>query len=205
MKFLNLILENRVETFKRTFSNKFSQEQLNKIIDNVPHKYLDWVGKNFDAINFNTNFQDLVIKLREFEKISSNLPITDINAYKNLEQLAKALQDYANRPRRDYKETEGGKVVYDDGRYFVVNPQTHKSSCHYGRGTKWCTTADSDYQFKKYNEDGKLFYILDRTLDSSDPYYKVALLQKFDGDQSFWKANNETTNLLPTQIGLEKY
>ena len=205
MKFLSLVKESRVDDFKANYSRKFSQEQLSKLIDNVPHKYLDWVGKNFDSINFNSNFQDLVTKLRFFDKISSNLPITDINSYKNLEQLAKALEEYTKRPKRDYKETEGGKVVFDDGRYFVVNPQTHNASCHYGKGTKWCTTADSDYQFKRYNEDGKLFYILDRTLDTSDPFYKVALLNKFDGEKSFWKANNESTNILSAQIGVEKF
>lgn len=205
MKFFELIKESRVDDFKSKYGKKFNEEQLNKIIDNVPQKFLDWVGKNFDTINFNQNFLDLVTKLREFEKISSNLPKTDINSYKSLEDIYKALNDYSTRQRRDYKQVEGGKVVFDDGRFFVVNPQTHQSSCHYGKGTKWCTVASSDHQFNQYNSDGKLFYILDRNADSSDPFYKVALLNKFDGNKSFFTATDEQTNIYPAHVGTGKY
>ena len=81
--------------------------------------------------------------------------------------------------------------MYDDGRYFIVNPLTLDSSCYYGKGTKWCTAAANNEQFNRYNQDGKLFYIMDRTLPTSDPYYKVALLKKFDGDKTFYDAKDE--------------
>lgn len=205
MKFLKILTESRVDDFKTKYATKFSPEQLNKIVDNIPQKFLDWVGKKFDSINFNNGLNDLSTKLREFEKISSNLPKTDINSYQSIQELANALFDYANKPRRDYKEVEGGKVVYDDGKYFVVNPQTHQSSCHYGKGTKWCTAASSDYEFNKYNKEGKLFYILDRTLETTDPFYKVALLKKFDGNNTFWDAKDDSTMILPTQMGTNAY
>jgi hypothetical protein len=205
MKFLKILTESRVDDFKTKYATKFSPEQLNKIVDNIPQKFLDWVGKKFDSINFNDGLNDLSTKLREFEKISSNLPKTDINSYQSIRELSDALSAYANKPRRDYKEVEGGKVVYDDGKYFVVNPQTHQSSCHYGRGTKWCTVADSDYQFNQYNKEGKLFYILDRTLETTDPFYKVALLRKFDGNNTFWDAKDDTTMILPAQMGSNSY
>lgn len=192
MNFKKILLENRIDEFKFKFNKKFNEQQIERIISNVPQKYLMWVGKNFDSINFNSNFNDLVNKLREFDKISSNLPLTDINSYKNLEQLAKALVDYANRPRREVRKVEGGNVVYEDNRFFVVNPLTHQSSCYYGKGTKWCTAADSDYQFKQYNDDGKLFYILDKTKPTNDPYYKIALLRKFNGDKTFFDAQDKS-------------
>jgi len=205
MKILELILENKSEELKAKYGTKFSEEQLKKIIDNVPQKFWDWVAKNFEVMNFESNFQDLVRKLREFDKISSNLPKTDINSYKSVSELSDELQKYANRPRRDYKQVEGGKVVFDDGRFFVVNPQTHQASCYYGKGTKWCTVASSDHQFNYYNTEGKLFYILDRSADSSDPFYKVALLNKFDGNKSFFTATDQQTNIYPAHVGTAKY
>ena len=192
MNFKKILLESRIDDFKLKFNKKFNEQQIEKIIDNVPQKYLMWVGKTFDSINFNSNFNDLANKLREFDKISSNLPLTDINSYNNLEQLAKALDDYANRPRREVKKVEGGNVVYEDPRFFVVNPLTHQSSCYYGKGTKWCTAADSDYQFKQYNDDAKLFYILDKTKPTNDPFYKIALLRKFNGDKTFFDAQDNS-------------
>jgi hypothetical protein len=153
---------------------------------------LDWAGKHLDMVNFEENLSKVAQALQKFEKISSNLPITDLFQYKNIGQLLSALSDYYNRQRRVVNKVEGGNVVYDDGRYFVVNPLTHDSSCYYGKGTKWCTSADTDHQFKKYNEDGKLFYILDKNATTNDKFYKVALLQKFDGDRTYYDALDET-------------
>ena len=82
-------------------------------------------------------------------------------------------------------------MVYDDGKYFVVNPLNHDASCYYGKGTKWCTAAETDTHFKKYNEDGKLFYIIDKSKPTNDPNYKVALLRKFDGEKLFFNVKDE--------------
>jgi len=191
MDFLKLIQEGRVEDFKSKYSNKFSPEQLKRIVDSVPHKYLMWVGKTFDGINFEENFPKLYNSLNKFTKLSTNLPKTDINQYQNLDDLLNAISVYENRERRDVKKVEGGNVVYDDGKLFVVNPLDYKASCYYGKGTKWCTAAETDTQFKKYNEDGKLFYIIDRTKPTSDPLYKVALLRKFDGEKKYFDAKDE--------------
>ena len=192
MDFLKLIQEGRVDDFKAKYSQKFGTENVNKIIKSVPQKYLDWVGKHMDGVNFDENLSKIQTALDKFQKVSSNLPITDIYQYKSVGQLFSALTDYDSRQRRVVKKVDGGNVVYDDGRFFVVNPLTHQSSCYYGKGTKWCTTADSDHQFNRYNEDGKLFYILDRQADSRDKFYKVALLQKFDGDKTYYDALDKT-------------
>ena len=189
MDFVKLIQEGRVDDFKSKYGKKFG-EKTNEIISNIPHKFLDWVGKNLDNINIEENLQKTIQGLKKFEKISSNLPITDLYQYKSLGQLLSALSEYEQRLRRKVKPVNGGNVVYDDGRYFIVNPLTLDSSCYYGRGTKWCTAAASNSQFSRYNDDGKLFYILDRTLPTNDIHYKVALLKKFDGDKTFYDAQD---------------
>jgi hypothetical protein len=191
MDFLKLIQEGRVDDFKSKYGNKFGPEQLNRIVDSVPHKYLMWVGKTFDGVNFEENFPKLYTALNKFTNISTNLPKTDINQYQNLSDLLTAISVYENRDRRDVKKVEGGNVVYDDGKLFVVNPLDYKASCYYGKGTKWCTAAETDTHFKKYNEDGKLFYIIDRTKPTSDPLYKVAFLRKFDGEKKYFDAKDE--------------
>lgn len=191
MDFLKLIQEGRVDEFRTKYSNKFSPEQLKRIVDSVPHKYLMWVGKTYDGINFEENFPKLYTSLNKFTNLSTNLPKTDINQYRNFEEVISAISIYENRDRRDVKKVEGGNVVYDDGKLFVVNPLDYKSSCYYGRGTKWCTAAETDTHFRKYNEDGKLFYIIDRTKPTSDPLYKVAFLRKFDGEKKFFDSTDE--------------
>lgn len=194
MDFLKLIQEGRVDDFRAKYSQKFGEENIKKILKVVPQKYLDWVGKNMDGVNFDENLSKLETALNAFQKISSNLPITDLYQYKSIGQLFSALTDYQTRQRRIVKKVEGGNVVYDDGRFFVVNPLTYDTSCYYGKGTKWCTAASTDHQFKRYNEDGKLFYILDRQTPSDNKFYKVALLQKFDGDRTYYDALDATVN-----------
>lgn len=203
MKFSEIILESRVDDFKSAYSQKYSSEQLKKIIDLIPQKFLGWVGKNFDSINFDENFSLLKNALDTFNNIGSNLPQTDLNEYKNVGQLIQAIKDYQQRPRREFRKVEGGNVVYEDPRFFVVNPLTHQSSCYYGKGTKWCTAADSDHQFNQYNTDGKLFYILDKTKPTSDPYYKIAVLQKFNGSKTIYDSQDTTIQTLPSIIGKE--
>ena len=209
MRFSELIIESREDDFKKKYSKKFLPQNIEKIVKMVTPKYLEWVGKIMDEINFDESFPKLVTGLNSFDSISTNLPLTDINQYKTLNELLGALNTYDNRVRRDVKEVKGGKVVFDDGKYFVVNPLNHESSCYYGTGTKWCTAAESDTHFKRYNEDGKLFYIIDRTKPTNNPFYKVALLKKFDGEMSFWDAEDNqirpTDVLVKNIIGEEKY
>ena len=191
MDFLNLIQEGRVDDFKNKFGQKFSPEMIGRIVSEITPKFLQWTGKVIDGVNFNDNFIKLSEALKKFEKISTNLPKTDINQYQTLEELITAITNYEGKSRRDIKKVEGGNVVYDDGNYFVVNPLNHDASCYYGKGTKWCTAAETDTHFKKYNEDGKLFYIIDRSKPTNDPFYKVALLRKFDGDKIYYDAKDE--------------
>ena len=192
MKFSEYILEGRVDDFKTKYGKKFTQDVLNKISNTISPKYLDWVGKVMDTAIVNDNVDEILnrlsITLNGFDKIASNLSKTDINQYQSLDELNNELLSYKNKPRREYKQVEGGNVVYENDRFMVVNPLTHKTSCYYGKGTKWCTAADSDHHFNNYNSDGKLFYILDKALPTSDVNYKVALLNKFDGDTSYWNA-----------------
>jgi hypothetical protein len=205
MKFSEIILENRIDDFKSAYSMKYTPEQLKKIIDLVPQKFLMWVGKNYDSVNFNENFSLLQNALNTFVRIGSNLPQTDLNEYKNIGQLVDAIKDYESKARRDVKKVEGGNVVYEDPRFFIVNPLTHQSSCYYGKGTKWCTAADTDHQFTQYNQDGKLFYILDKTKPTNDPYYKIAILQKFNGDNTVYDAKDETIKNFSELLGEENY
>ena len=191
MDLLKLIKESKVDDFIDKYVRKFSPAMISKITSEITPKFLQWVGKVMDGVNFDDNFIKLNEALKRFEKISTNLPKTDINQYQTLEELITAITNYEGKSRRNIKKVQGGNVVYDDGKYFVVNPLNHEASCYYGKGTKWCTAAETDTHFKKYNEDGKLFYIIDKTKPTNDPYYKVALLRKFDGDKIYYDSKDE--------------
>jgi len=197
MSLVQIILEGRKEDFARKFSNKFSEEQLRAIIDKsdvLPgqHKYLNFLGKVVNPRNFNADLNIVVKLLEKFSTVGQNLSLKDINQYDKISTLKKALDDYDNRIRREIKTVDDADVIYEDNEMIVVSPKTHKSSCYFGSGTKWCTTASDSGHYDRYNEDGKLFYFISKTKPTSDPTYKVALLKKFDGSETYYNAPDDS-------------
>ena len=196
MSLINLITEGRKENFIQKFSSKFNQEQLDKILEKSEsivgrNKFLDYMGKVVNPRNFTDDLNIVTNLLTRFATIGSNLPVKDINQYKTMSELKKALSDYDNKVRREIKTVDDADVVYEDDKMIVVMPKTYKASCQFGSGTKWCTTSSPSY-YEKYNEDAKLFYFIDKTKPTSDPTYKVALLQKFNGDRTYFNAVDDS-------------
>ncbi len=55
-------------------------------------------------------------------------------------------------------------IIYDDNRWMVVSPHSHKASCYYGAGTKWCVTAkNTSNHWDRYSRRATFFYIIDKT------------------------------------------
>ena len=197
MSLVQIILEGRKEDFAKKFSNKFTEEQLRAIIDKsdvLPgqHKYLNFLGKVVNQKNFNSDLNIVIKLLEKFSTVSQNLNLKDINQYDKISVLKKELDDYDNRIRREIKTVDDADVVYEDNEMTVVSPKTHKSSCYFGSGTKWCTSASDSGHYDKYNQDGKLFYFVSKTKPTSDPTYKVALLKKFDGSETYYNAPDDS-------------
>lgn len=198
MKFINLIFEGREDDFKTTYGKKFSPEKLDNIINIVNEipsgsKFLTFLGRTLPP-TISDGLLDEKIKdtLKKFVSVGSNLQVKDINQYKTFAELYSAIEEYENRIRRNVKSIEGADIVYEDEKFTVVAPLTTSASCYYGAGTKWCTASSADNShFNNYMKDGKLFYILDKTKPTSDRFYKVALLQKFDGDESYFDAPDQ--------------
>ena len=113
------------------------------------------------------------------------------------------LKKLGETARRTVDITDDVEKIYEDNRFVVVSPKTHTASCYYGAGTKWCTASkDTTSHFSTYKGSGELYYIIDKTLPTSDPHYKVALNKKIAGHtEDYWdvkdKPITDTTNILP--------
>ena len=174
MNLLELILEGRRE-LKTIISLSQNLSPNNK--------FLMFLGKTLTPKRIEV---DKVVKLiDEFKKYQNVLDEKDINNYDSLDSLEQAISKHENKLRREVKKIEGADVIYEDDRFTVILPLNYKSSCYYGSGTKWCVTSSESY-FDRYNGDGKVFFVIDKTAKSNDKFYKVAIQQKFDGDTVFW-------------------
>jgi len=216
MSLKTILLEGRVED---VYTKRISGEspQIEKIYydEIVPgsasinpnHKYLDWITKNWSPTDVEGdeiihNLKEILLAVSKFDTQNQRLKIKDLNQYKNIDQLFDTLQKLGQTARRTVEISDEVDRIYEDNRFVVVVPKTHKSSCYYGAGTKWCTASkDTDSHFSNYKSGGELYYIIDKTLPTSSPYYKVALNKKIAGlTEDFWdvqdKPITDTTNIM---------
>lgn len=200
MDLVSLLVEGRREDFVVKYKNKFTGEQLKKIVMmsteiDKNNKFLDFMGNVLSPDLVDTQLGDVKILLDKFKKFQNKLGVKDINKIENLVALEGLISDYENRNRRNVKRLEGADEVYSDNNVTIVTPLNHSASCYYGAGTKWCTaTMNSDSHFNKYNTEGKLFYILNKKLDSQNKLYKIALMNRFDGGQTLYDATDNQIN-----------
>ncbi len=109
--------------------------------------------------------------LAEFDRVKPKLEKKDINQYKTLAELYKALEPFAEKEVTSNKQQDKAKkeaffknneakIFYKDPQITVIIPHTEEASCYFGKGTKWCTAVTkSDNMFDSYNGQGPLYII----------------------------------------------
>lgn len=91
----------------------------------------------------------------------------DLNQYKSLPDLAKALKPYAEElSPAEIGENERleidaqTEVIHKSEGLLVVSPKSEKASCFWGRGTRWCTAStEADNEFDRYTANGKELFV----------------------------------------------
>jgi hypothetical protein len=213
-----ILIEGRVEDvlkkhFKTSPGSYLEKVYYDEIVPgsaeiNSNHKYLEWIAKNWDTSGPNEegtldhNLKEILLAVSKFDNQSQRLEVKDLNQYRDINQLFDALKKVGETARRTVDISGDVEKVYEDNRFVVVVPKTHTASCYYGAGTKWCTASkNTDSHFSTYKGNGELYYIIDKTLPTSSPYYKVALNKKIAGHtEDYWdvtdKPITDTTNIL---------
>ena len=105
--------------------------------------------------------------LSNFEKYKSKLPSKDINSYKSLNHLEDAVEPHlgsfsSNREEKASIKHEGADLIHDGKDLMVHKLKTKEAACHYGAGTKWCTTAKNNNMFDHYNKEGPLYVVTNK-------------------------------------------
>ena len=182
-----------------------------------PQKYLAWaakqteaarqararhvpVGSGLDVAQLEPWIPTLVDKIEKFHKWNQRLPkfgfSKDINSYKDYEALRDAinkLEEEETQAKKRSEEKEAAfseaEVIDDTEDYFIVRPMTTESSCFFGRGTRWCISAEktSNY-FDSYTSEGKTFYfVFLKHVDPTNRYKKLAFVldSEFDLESVF--------------------
>ena len=179
----DLLFENKVEYLANQYNDKLLQrakndhritmddpqdivQELSKM-DPTNGKYLHWIVREYaNGYFLSEDVSQVKEVLSEFHKRKQQLDQKDINQYsfQELEDLMDSMKEQeapkSKRQQTQAIKTEGVKVVAQDSSGTMVQLLTEEAANYYGKGTKWCTTADNDNMFEEYAEDGPLYVLL---------------------------------------------
>lgn len=146
-----------------------------------------------EAMQFKTPNEFLMMLIKKFHELLPYLVhtvengekegTTDLYEYKftDSEMINYLGHDISQaKERKEEKEKEknaqkNADKIYEDSNWLVIRTKTHESSCHYGAGTKWCTTTkNSPSHFTRETERNFLIYVINKKLPPTNPVYKVA-------------------------------
>lgn len=129
----------------------------------------------------------------------------DINSYPDiytLQIMSKTINERKEIEKEKIEAKKESEKLFENNRYLIITPYSHKASCYYGAGTKWCTTKKEDTShFERYMSDGRLIYIIDKK-SSSDLFGKMAIFQSKNGNIEVY---DQRDDLRSYQFLLERF
>jgi flagellar biosynthesis/type III secretory pathway chaperone len=147
-------------------------------------------GSGLDVAQLESSWApELTDNIQKFHKWNQRLPkfgfSKDLNSYKDYEALRDAINKLDDEETQAQKRGEEKKAAFSEAHviddtedYFIIRPTTTESSCFFGKGTRWCISADqSNNYFNSYTSEGKMFYFMFmKHVDPSNKYKKLAFV-----------------------------
>lgn len=146
-----------------------------------------------------TKFHELLPYLVHPNEKGEKEGTTDLYQYKftDSEMIHYLIYDLEQaEERRDIKETQkrlikGADKLFENSEWLVIRPKTHEASCHYGAGTKWCTTMKSaSGHFTRETDRTFLIYVINKKESPTNVTNKVAWQIPYHKDNK-WILNTE--------------
>ena len=192
-----IILEGRVEDMREKYVDnedlppirRIREKLFNVLVKGDPsgnQKYLDWMIQQVIRGEMLGVTPEYILNLvTQFHNKVQRLDKKDLYQYGGFNELERTINNIKpSRSEIKKIEKEGSIKLYEDDDCLVVVPTTKEGSCHYGSGTKWCTAAKRGNQFENYNEDGVLFYIIQKKPPTNNinglDFSKIAMYVRHD-------------------------
>lgn len=145
---LDLVLD-QIEKSDPTKNKEYSQA-LTKIYAQGQTPFEDMGSTLADYL---TKFHKLKLK-----KVIPS-PRNDFMRYTSVGDFMSVVDEY---PDVGEEQDDKGKVteIYKDQDLRVIQPLDQTGACYYGRGTRWCTAANTNNMFDTYNKKGPMYIII---------------------------------------------
>lgn len=151
-------------------------------------KELEELEPNSPLTSINTvrnsrNFVSSVVpKVQYFDVHKDKYPKKDLIQYvgdwfdKDFLDFTDGLIKQTSKKQEEKKAQKEVEKIYDSDSILIVKPKSHKASCYYGAGTKWCTTMkDNPSHFESHTKNSNLYYVIIKKKNVSDRFYKIAI------------------------------
>ena len=195
-----IITEGRLEDMIKKYEGKVSEDNIRQLSTGDPsgnNKYLDWMCAQ--RVDYTSEYIIKMVKC--FHENVNRLSEKNVNAiYKDETatntKIKRAPKDINSYPTPDdievmckYFEEQKPKnasrvKIYEDDKWLVVSPLTHRASCEYGAHSNWCVSTSNEDYYKRYTKEGILVFFLDKKGINPDKpaanIYKVAVNIKYD-------------------------
>ena len=166
------------------FTNEINPRQGKELEELEPNT----VATSRDSIINTRNFVNIVVpKVQFFENNKDKYSKKDLRQYigdwfdRDFLDFTTDLMSKQSKKKESKDAKKDSIKLYEDDNILVVKPLTHKASCYYGSGTKWCTTmSGTPSYFEDYSRRGNLYYIILKKISRESKYGKIALLLKPD-------------------------
>lgn len=225
-----VLLEGRLEDVKAKYDENFA-DIIDDLSSNDPsgnNKYLDWMANQYFNVggvsvtnlsDFINRYHNLLPKInpkmaKEIVDANTNLypgndtrrvsnNPKDINSFSTLAGLTKIVElAEENIP----SSTERDKI-YQDEKWTVIIPKTHKSSCKYGVHSSWCVSTSNEDYFHRYTKEGMLAFVLWRSKQETqmdlerEGEYKVAVHINYNNPEyTSWSWFNKQDNRMDNDL-----
>lgn len=174
--------------------------------DEIPHpKYLEYVLNSMCCGGYGAEPEHIMGLIKNFHRLSEKGFIENKDIYSkeyetpkessfvdlsSLHGVVEAGIEIESKKQKDKSFKKDRDVIYDGTRWMVIVPKSREASCHYGAGTKWCTTSKVENAFESYIKQGILYYLIDKTKkqDVDDIMYKIAIYLRYENDSIGVKA-----------------
>lgn len=210
-----MLLETSLEDIYAKYYSNIPQEEFNKIVfadptsrpeKNKMGKYGKWLLSLYQRGKLKIgDLGEAKECLSTFSKYINRIEVKDINKYGSIRELYDAVCPFMSGGEatsksdalRKQKHEEAVKV-YEDDTWMVIVPLTQKASCIYGKGTKWCTAAESSQNmFDYYNNRGRLYININKATREKYQFH-------FESNSFMDENDDEIDYPIPQEIGMSQ-
>ena len=163
IKAAEMILQNQIEVGDPTKQKKYTQTLARMYANGL----IKWEDIGSTMRDYLTKFHTLNLK----KMIPS--PRNDFNRYSDLGDFYSVVDEYPDPEEREKKSKGDAKEVYKDANVRIIQPEDVNAACYYGQGTRWCTAADSNNMFDRYNNEGPMYILLPTKATHEGEKYQI--------------------------------